>query len=535
MAVPAVDSVGGTEMEAEENVTAQSEVAETQDIVPGEAVQPDQGERSRRGWIWAIAIVALVVAWIVVTSLLSGRQSETGIDDGTLNTAEATIRDLADETIYDATLGRPVAGQLTAGVSGTVTWVPEPGTVVNSGETLFAIDDKPVVLVDGDVPAFRSLQLGEETLTISAGANGVVTWLAPVGSILENGDVVSRVNDSPIVLLEGELPMYRTLREGLEGQDVLQLESALVALGFDPDGSVTVDEEFTSATEAMLEKWQESLGVESSGRVSASQIVFAPVPAQVVSHQTTVGSSVNSGSPVLKASGGDPMSGPDVRQLEDALSALGYDPGTVDGIYDVATAAAVAEWTADVGHGEDGLLVPGSFVFNSGAVRTAEVIADVGASVNPSTPVISAADLKTIVRMALPAADQDLLTVGSSVVIVMPDRSETIGTVTFISSVGTGGGQGNQATFAVEISLDDPSVAEGLDEAPVDVRAVSEAVEDVLAVPVSALLALAEGGYAVEVVEGDSTRLVAVEPGFFADGWVEVTGNVSAGDTVVVP
>jgi multidrug efflux pump subunit AcrA (membrane-fusion protein) len=91
-------------------------------------------------------------------------------------------------------------------------------------------------------------------------------------------------------------------------------------------------------------------------------------------------------------------------------------------------------------------------------------------------------------------------------------------------------------TFEVEIALDDPSVAGGLDEAPVDVRVVSDTAEDVLAVPVTALLALAEGGYAVEVVDADgSTRLVGVEPGFFAEGLVEVTGDVAEGDLVVVP
>ena len=61
-------------------------------------------------------------------------------------------------------------------------------------------------------------------------------------------------------------------------------------------------------------------------------------------------------------------------------------------------------------------------------------------------------------------------------------------------------------------------------------------MEDVIAVPVAALLALAEGGYAVEVdAGGGATRLVAVEPGFFADGLVEVSGGLEPGDRVVVP
>jgi multidrug efflux pump subunit AcrA (membrane-fusion protein) len=59
---------------------------------------------------------------------------------------------------------------------------------------------------------------------------------------------------------------------------------------------------------------------------------------------------------------------------------------------------------------------------------------------------------------------------------------------------------------------------------------------NVLTVPVAALLALAEGGYGVEVVEGDATRILAVETGLFADGRVEVTGDgLQAGTKVAMP
>ena len=64
---------------------------------------------------------------------------------------------------------------------------------------------------------------------------------------------------------------------------------------------------------------------------------------------------------------------------------------------------------------------------------------------------------------------------------------------------------------------------------------VTDSATGVTAVPVSALLALAEGGYAVELDGPSGTRLVAVEPGFFADGMVEVEGAIEPGDRVVVP
>jgi hypothetical protein len=90
----------------------------------------------------------------------------------------------------------------------------------------------------------------------------------------------------------------------------------------------------------------------------------------------------------------------------------------------------------------------------------------------------------------------------------------------------------------VRIELDDPMFAEGLDEAPVDVIVVSDSVEDVMAIPVAARVALLEGGYAVEVDTGDGIiQLIAVEVGFFStDNMIEIiSGALEPGDQVVVP
>ncbi|MGH9210348.1 MAG: hypothetical protein ACRD2C_06650 [Acidimicrobiales bacterium] len=100
---------------------------------------------------------------------------------------------------------------------------------------------------------------------------------------------------------------------------------------------------------------------------------------------------------------------------------------------------------------------------------------------------------------------------------------------------GAPGAPAGQPTVEVTVTLEDPGAAGALDEAPVTVRVVTRAAEDVVAVPLDALLALAEGGFAVERVVGRHTELVAVETGAFADGWVEVAGDVAEGDEVVVP
>ena len=91
--------------------------------------------------------------------------------------------------------------------------------------------------------------------------------------------------------------------------------------------------------------------------------------------------------------------------------------------------------------------------------------------------------------------------------------------------------------FEVEIILDRQGAATGLDEAPVDVEVIDDRVENVLVVPVTALLALGEGGYAVQVeTESGATRLVAVDAGMYADGSVEITSSeLESGMKVVIP
>jgi multidrug efflux pump subunit AcrA (membrane-fusion protein) len=121
----------------------------------------------------------------------------------------------------------------------------------------------------------------------------------------------------------------------------------------------------------------------------------------------------------------------------------------------------------------------------------------------------------------------------------MPDYTEVPATVVFVSQTATpAANDWDPATFEVRIELDDPTFAEGLDEAPVDVIVVSDSVEDVMAIPVAALVALLEGGYAVEVATGGGqVQLIAVEVGFFStDNMIEITsGALEPGDQVVVP
>lgn len=507
--------------------------------MPSEAEPVLPGRRPSRLWWW-VGGALVVVAGAIAVLTLPGGDPDTADEGGVeLSFADVVQTDLVEMDTFDGTLGTEEGDPVTSPASGVVTATAEIGTTIEQGDVFLTVNSEPVVMLYGDLPAYRSLTATEDTFSAVGYKTGVVTDLVAVGDTIEQGDVLYRVNGEPVVVMYGDVPAYRTLRDlsdNMTGDDVLQLEQALVALGYDPDSLATVDDEFTDYTETMVERWEEELAVEEDGVVALGDVIFIPGPADVLALSIEVGQSVNAGQPVATITSGDALAGDDVRQLEQALVALGYDGPTIDGVWDQGTKSALLTWQSDVGFDDDGVVDLGEVVFLPGPIRVNDVLASVGTAVNSGTPVLGISSADQYVTFDLPAGDQGLVVVGQEVNIEMPDGTDTPGTVVSVASVATVT-QGADASFEVKIVLDDPSVAIGLDEAPVDVEVVSDSVSNVMAVPVSALVALAEGGYAVETDSGSgSTELVAVEPGFYADGLVEVTSSgLSVGDRVVVP
>jgi peptidoglycan hydrolase-like protein with peptidoglycan-binding domain len=319
---------------------------------------------------------------------------------------------------------------------------------------------------------------------------------------------------------------------------VEQLEGALVALGYDPDGLVEVDETFDWYTRQMVLDWQADIGAPEDGTVGIGDVVYLAEPVTVDEVRVAVGDQLQGNgvaATVYTTSSG--TEGADVEQLESALDRLGFTTGVVDGRFGAATRTAVIRWQESVGAETDGIVDLGEVIFLPEPVRVAELNLAVGDEVRSGSQVFAATSDSITVAVDLAAADQDLVFEGLVVTVVLPDGTESPGTVTSVASVARRNDQTGATTFDVRVELEDVSVAAGLDEAPVDVEVVTDFRPDVMAVPVTALVALAEGGYAVEVDSGEgTTRLVAVEPGLYADGWVEVDSNgLEPGDRVVAP
>jgi peptidoglycan hydrolase-like protein with peptidoglycan-binding domain len=285
----------------------------------------------------------------------------------------------------------------------------------------------------------------------SSGEQGLVTWLPPVGSTVDRGKPLFKVNNEPVVLLFGELPLYRPLTVEVKGPDVKQLEENLRALGY---SGLTADETFTAATATAVKKWQKDLGLTETGTVAPGQVLYAGGAIRVAAQTARVG---------------------------------------------------------DVANGE--------ILSYTGTVRN--------------------------VLVDLQVTQQHFAPIGGTVQITLPDsklvqgKVESVGTVaSTASSSGAqeGGGGSAPATVQVTVSVTDQAALGTLQQGPVRVRFVAEERTDVLSVPVTALLALAEGGYGIQLVEGSATRYVAVETGMFANGRVEIRGSgLQVGMKVSVP
>jgi peptidoglycan hydrolase-like protein with peptidoglycan-binding domain len=282
----------------------------------------------------------------------------------------------------------------------------------------------------------------------------------------------------------------------------------------------------------VVEAWQTDVGMEVDGRVDLGEVVFLPEPVTVKAVSAGVGTSVGSATPIVQiVPGFGTIEGADVTQLQQALARLGYDVEAT-GVLDQATQDAVRDWQAALGAPIDGVVDLGEVIFLAGPVRVTDALVGTGAAVRDGTAVLGTSGDTSVVSVDLPASQQELIAEGDSVTVVLPDDTEVPGTVTSISGIATR--SAGDITFATTIDVGELDTT--LDQAPVDVLVVTDSRPGVLAVPVTALVALAEGGYALEVGDLTATHLVAVTPGLYADGWVEVDSpDLAAGDMVVVP
>ncbi|MGH9126968.1 MAG: peptidoglycan-binding protein [Acidimicrobiales bacterium] len=307
-------------------------------------------------------------------------------------------------------------------------------------------------------------------------AQGTYTKLPQLGQVISQGQVIYRVNDIPVVLLYGSTPAYRSLSAGMTGADVAELNADLVALGYANSSQLSpTSSYFGSATATALEKLQAALGVTQNCTLTIGQAVFEPNAERVTTLSSPLGGSAQTGQTVMQGSS-------TTRQVQVA--------------------------------------------------------------VNPSQQTnVAVGDKVTITlpnNLATPGVVSSVGTVATC-----PSGSGTGGSSSSSAAQGTdtcsSGNSGNSTTpsITVYVTPSDPAATGTWDQAPVQVTITTASLPNMLVVSVTALLAQAGGGYAVEVVDpGRIHDLEAVSIGLFddADGLVQVTGpRLAVGQQVVVP
>jgi hypothetical protein len=249
--------------------------------------------------------------------------------------------------------------------------------------------------------------------------------------------------------------------------------------------------------------------------------------------------------------------GADITQLEQALVDLGLGDGiTVDEEFTSATADAVEAWEEALGRSDpDGVVTLGDVVFAPADLRIADVTADTGTQVQSGADVVQVTATTKVVTLGLTVDQVANVEAGTPVTVTLPDGTQATGKITDVATEpssdggsdpgggdggdGGDGGQGGEETYPVTVALDDPAAAGAFESGSVDASVERSRTEDVTAVPVIALLALREGGYAVQVVDDsqpEGYRMVPVEVGTIADEWAQVSGDgIEAGVDVAVP
>jgi peptidoglycan hydrolase-like protein with peptidoglycan-binding domain len=465
----------------------------------------------RRRWLAAGALAIAVLAVLAVVLLESSSpkraSADTGVPAGD-TTATVTRRTLSEGSTVDGTLGYGSKLELYDRLSGTFTWLPAAGAVIGRGALLFRVNDRPVVLMYGSVPAYRALKQG--------------------------------VSDGP---------------------DVAELNANLVALGFDPDGAITDDESFGEATTAAVRRWQKAERLPETGEVELGRIVFAPGARRVTEVHVSLGQdppgeeppqpaaespatapssttpsprapsspTPNPKAPASKAPRAhEPSSHKPRSHKPPSHKPRPHEPASNK---QPSSSSGSPSKQAD---GPTGKTTPANESANKPS----------GAGGGAGTAVLATTSTRQVVQLAVKAEQQQLAHVGERVPVTLPGggvvhgRISHVGTVASEPKSGSGDekaspSEANESpTISVTVELDHP-VAH-LDQAPVSVELVKQITRHVLTVPATALIATAGGGYAVEALQGGRRVVLAVTPGMFAGGYVEVKGaGLREGATVI--
>ena len=245
------------------------------------------------------------------------------------------------------------------------------------------------------------------------------------------------------------------------------------------------------------------------------------------------------GTPLYRAINAQATPGPDLAEVNADLRALGYGKALTGDAYTPATEDALKKWQQLNGFPASGALAVGDIAVLPVPVRVASLDAQLGASAATDLLSLSSTTKHVTASVDPHQIDTSVLTPGLKLSLSLPNGKQTTGTVSALTASGAasqgassgsssgGGGGGGAGGLSMTVDIADQSALAGMDSGSVGITVTTGSVSDVLAVPIEALVAVQGGGYAVQVVTGDgqTSMLVGVQTGLFANGLVQISGQ----------
>ena len=518
------------------------------------------------------------------------QNTETSSSSKTLELTTTAIQkgDLAKKEEYNGTLRQTDSRVLNSPMSGVVTFVPKEGTIVNFGEVLFAVDNKPVILVEGETPFYRTLDLNsdpgpdvfqleralvflgyaaedfipdekfDETTSNMLNALYIDYKIETKSEITPTEQVAINLKQTEVENIEDTISDGGTTLAEVNSKkktlEDLQRDS-VTTLAEVNSKKKTLDDAIENSTKENA-AWQAATNLIEEYYQQIDLLKDLTNPRTGAKSQETRDEEIKNYEDLIEEQKriremeegeGSVVDGAEALAIENAQKAYddalkSYNEG-VD--QDSELAKAKEELDELKLSAKSETFSPTNAYASKTAIIVGSYINDIGSAVTLNSPLYNISSIGIEVVFQVDATDQETVSLGDSVEIELPTDERVPTIITFIDQVVTQ----TQAGEFIEVTLEvlNPEEIEAYDQAPVKVFVTTEISENVLYVPVNALLALAEGGYALEIYDGEleggafegesgvDTSYVAVEIGVFTDGFVEVKGNISEGQAVVVP
>ena len=450
---------------------------------------------------------------------------------------------------------------------GSLAWGARP-----QGPQIEATQRTAVVERTSLISAFQLAgRLGYGDTSPLGGGGGVVTKVPQAGSFVRSGSVVMEVEGAPVFLLQGDLPLWRPIGPDVSGPDVAMLRAALNRLGFNagPSSNQTYDHALSNAIGALYQRAgyaavplsaerqylvndmrsqvsaargfvsdaQAALDAAKNRKPPASEIVSANIAvnaAQRAYDAAKLGSCPTELDPTKGCTPDEVASALDNLTLAKALREDLNRPA--DTTAEQANLASAQRSLSDQQAALDKALLnqvsPETIlVIPEEEIRIDNVQAKVG--LPASGVVLTWTRTQLYGRADLTEAQTRLVSTGMRAIMTLPDGTEVDGMVAEVVDARMDPLTGSRTPANVRIDIEDQELLAELGVSSVTVAFVQDQVEDTLVVPVTALMALAEGGYCVELEDG---ALIGVKIGLIADTRAQVFSNeLHEGDVVIVP